>query len=81
MLGNTNLGQCRWGSPELGQGSVVTDTVQTITNHLLASLPRDSPVVDSNRTDKMFKKKQKTNATREFFQRNPRSKKPTSKLQ
>ncbi|XP_041491119.1 omega-hydroxyceramide transacylase isoform X1 [Microtus oregoni] len=41
----------------------------------------DSLAVDSNRTDKMFKKKQKTNATREFFQRNPRSKKPASKLQ
>lgn len=60
---------------------VVTDTVQAITNHLLASLPRDSPAVDSNRTNKMFKKKQKTNATRECFQRNPRSKKPASKLQ
>nr|XP_048307176.1 omega-hydroxyceramide transacylase isoform X2 [Myodes glareolus]XP_048307177.1 omega-hydroxyceramide transacylase isoform X2 [Myodes glareolus] len=41
----------------------------------------DSLVVDSNRTNKMFKKKQKTNATRECFQRNPRSKKPASKLQ
>ncbi|XP_057608023.1 omega-hydroxyceramide transacylase isoform X2 [Chionomys nivalis] len=41
----------------------------------------DSPAVDSNRTDKMFKKKQKTNAAREVFQRNPRSRKPASKLQ
>ncbi|XP_052600397.1 omega-hydroxyceramide transacylase isoform X1 [Peromyscus californicus insignis] len=41
----------------------------------------DSPAVDSNRTKKMFKKKQKTNATRECFQRNPRSKKPASKMQ
>ncbi|KAL6058933.1 hypothetical protein STEG23_022121, partial [Scotinomys teguina] len=41
----------------------------------------DSPAVDSNRTNKMFKKKQRTNATRECFHRNPRSKKPTSKAQ
>ncbi|XP_076772647.1 omega-hydroxyceramide transacylase isoform X2 [Arvicanthis niloticus] len=41
----------------------------------------ESPAVDSNTAKKMFKRKQKTNATRECFQRNPRSKKPASKLQ
>ncbi|KAL1771371.1 patatin-like phospholipase domain-containing protein 1 isoform X1 [Sigmodon hispidus] len=43
--------------------------------------PWDSPAVDSNKANKMFKKKQKTNATRECFQRSPRSKKPAGKVQ
>ncbi|XP_028623798.1 patatin-like phospholipase domain-containing protein 1 [Grammomys surdaster] len=41
----------------------------------------ESPAADSNAAKKMFKRKQKTNATRECFQRNPRSKMPASKLQ
>ncbi|GAB1300804.1 Omega-hydroxyceramide transacylase [Apodemus speciosus] len=40
----------------------------------------ESPA-DSNTAKNMFKRKQKTNATRECFLRNPRSKKPSSKLQ
>ncbi|XP_052020231.1 omega-hydroxyceramide transacylase [Apodemus sylvaticus] len=40
----------------------------------------ESPA-DSNTAKNMFKRKQKTNATRECFPRNPGSKKPASKLQ
>ncbi|XP_040588184.1 omega-hydroxyceramide transacylase isoform X2 [Mesocricetus auratus] len=43
--------------------------------------PADCPAVDSNRANKKFKKKQKTNSTRDCFQRNLRSKKTTSKPQ
>ncbi|XP_051008467.1 omega-hydroxyceramide transacylase [Acomys russatus] len=41
----------------------------------------ESPAVDSNTARKIFKKKQKTNATRECFQKNPRTKKPVSRVQ
>lgn len=68
------------GSPASSQltGSAAPDTGKGAPDKPLLVA---SPAADSNTAKKMFRRKQKANATRECFQKNPQSKKPASKLQ
>ncbi|XP_055463062.1 omega-hydroxyceramide transacylase [Psammomys obesus] len=63
------------------RSSQLTDTTAPGTGKEAPRKPLpESPAAHSHTAKKMFKKKQKTNAPREFSQRNPRSKKPVRSL-
>lgn len=73
------LGHPTGPPPELEQDPRVVD-MRSITYFL--SLPRDSPAEDANWVNKVFKKnKPKPSSTRKGFPRQPRAKKPGSKVQ